>query len=150
MTQPATATTGTEPTGQIAGWPAYTATADGPSTFWDLAEATAGTSDRWRDLWQANTGRTQPDGSVLDTSAVVLQPGWTVLVPQLPDGGTVDSTGVETDAGRPTPADTTVTSGRETPSPGSPRTTASTTGSASGPKTRAGSKPEATGSPTRI
>ena len=81
---PLTRPAATDRADPAAAWPAYTVTADGPATFWDLAETTLGSGDRWRDLWHANQGRVQPDGTVLD-SAAALRPGWTVLVPKLPN-----------------------------------------------------------------
>lgn len=56
-------------------------TGDGARTWWDLAVAHLGDGAGWRDIWDLNRGRVQPDGTVLATERVVLQPGWTVLVP---------------------------------------------------------------------
>ena len=50
-------------------------------TWWDLAVNHLGDGAAWRDLWELNQGRIQPDGTVLTSERVVLQPGWTVLVP---------------------------------------------------------------------
>ena len=56
-------------------------TGDGARTWWDLAATHLGDGTAWRDLWDLNQGRVQADGTVLTTERVVLQPGWTVLVP---------------------------------------------------------------------
>ena len=53
----------------------------GARTWWDLALAHLGDGAGWRDIWDLNRGRVQPDGTVLATERVVLQPGWTVVVP---------------------------------------------------------------------
>ena len=52
----------------------------GPATLWDIAEAHLGSGERWRDIWQLNDGRKQPDGAVMKSPRRLL-PGWTVLVP---------------------------------------------------------------------
>ena len=56
-------------------------TESGARTWWDLAVTHLGDGTAWRDLWDLNQGRVQADGTVLTTERVVLQPGWTVLVP---------------------------------------------------------------------
>ena len=56
-------------------------TESGARTWWDLAATHLGDGTAWRDLWDLNQGRVQADGTVLTTERVVLQPGWTVLVP---------------------------------------------------------------------
>lgn len=53
---------------------------DGPATYWDLAEARLGSGERWQEIWHLNEGRRQADGTVM-TSARLLLPGWTVLLP---------------------------------------------------------------------
>lgn len=58
----------------------YMIRADGPSTFWDLAEHFLGNGQRWRDIWQLNEGRHQTDGTEM-TSPGPLRPGWTVVLP---------------------------------------------------------------------
>ena len=79
-------------------------TAGGARTWWDLAATHLGDGTGWRALWDLNQGRVQADGTVLTTERVVLQPGWTVLVPATPDDTTgaavaaasaVDDRGVE-------------------------------------------------------
>lgn len=58
----------------------YTIRADGPGTFWDLAEHFLGDGQRWPEIWQRNDGRHQADGTVM-TSPGLLRPGWTVALP---------------------------------------------------------------------
>ncbi|GLY19932.1 hypothetical protein Kisp01_69460 [Kineosporia sp. NBRC 101677] len=58
-----------------------TVAASGPSaSLWGLAEHYLGDGMRWRDIWQLNAGREQPDGSSMQSPDVLI-PGWTVLVP---------------------------------------------------------------------
>jgi nucleoid-associated protein YgaU len=56
-------------------------TDDGARTWWDLAHTHLGDGAGWRDIWDLNRARVQPDGTVLATERVVLQPGWIVAVP---------------------------------------------------------------------
>jgi LysM repeat protein len=58
-----------------------TLTADGPHTWWDLAAAYLGDGTQWRQLWDLNVGRPQPDGSTLHSSTAPLRAGWTVTLP---------------------------------------------------------------------
>lgn len=60
--------------------PTYTIRADGPGTYWDLAEHFLGDGQRWPEIWHLNGGRRQVDGAVM-TSPGLLRPGWTVLLP---------------------------------------------------------------------
>ena len=52
----------------------------GPDTYWDIAEARLGGGEHWRQIWDLNRGRTQPDGEVMNNPGL-LKPGWTVLLP---------------------------------------------------------------------
>ena len=63
-----------------------TVTAEGPRTWWDLAVTHLGDGAQWRQLWDLNAGRVQPDGTTLQSSTATLRAGWTVL---LPAGATV-------------------------------------------------------------
>jgi nucleoid-associated protein YgaU len=58
-----------------------TLTGDGARTWWDLADEHLGDGAAWRELWTLNQGRAQGDGTVLTTERTVLQPGWTVGIP---------------------------------------------------------------------
>jgi LysM repeat protein len=49
-------------------------------TLWDIAQHTLGDPMRWRDIFDLNQGRAQPDGSVL-TDAGILQAGWILQLP---------------------------------------------------------------------
>ena len=55
-------------------------------TWWDLASAHLGDGAAWRELWDLNQGRVQADGTVLTTERTVLQPGWTVVIPDTTAG----------------------------------------------------------------
>lgn len=54
--------------------------AGGPATYWDLATTFLGSGEHWEQIWHLNEGRTQADGSVMD-SPNLLRPGWIVLLP---------------------------------------------------------------------
>ena len=60
--------------------PTYTIRADGPGTYWDLAERFLGDGQRWPEIWHLNDGRRQDNGAVM-TSPGLLRPGWTVVLP---------------------------------------------------------------------
>lgn len=76
----------------------HTVTADGPATYWDLAETYLGDGQRWSEIWHLNEGRHQSDGSVM-TSPGLLRTGWKVLIPA----------GPSSEAENPSPAADTVT-----------------------------------------
>src|SRR6478735_1138313 len=63
-----------------------TLTGDGARTWWDLAVTHIGDGAAWRELWELNQGRVQADGTVLATERTVLQPGWTVVIPDTTAG----------------------------------------------------------------
>jgi len=52
----------------------------GMRSYWSLAEHYLGNGQRWQEIWQLNQGRTQADGSVMDTPRQ-LHRGWIVLIP---------------------------------------------------------------------
>lgn len=52
----------------------------GMRSYWALSEHYYGDPYRWPDIWHANEGHTQQDGSVM-SSAHLLRRGWTVLIP---------------------------------------------------------------------
>jgi DNA-binding SARP family transcriptional activator len=58
----------------------YVVRHDGPGTYWDLAETYLGNGQRWPEIWHLNRGRHQDDGAVM-SSAGLLRPSWTVLIP---------------------------------------------------------------------
>ena len=64
-----------------------TLTSGAARTWWDLAVTHLGDGAAWRDLWDLNHGRVQADGTVLTSERVVLQPGWTILIPDTTAGG---------------------------------------------------------------
>lgn len=58
-----------------------TLTVDGPRTWWDLAATHLGDGAQWRQLWDLNVGRVQPDGTAVQSSTAPLRAGWTVQLP---------------------------------------------------------------------
>jgi nucleoid-associated protein YgaU/DNA-binding SARP family transcriptional activator len=50
-------------------------------TYWGLAERALGDGFRWREIRDFNVGRRMPDGSTVDTSSNVPQPGWVLALP---------------------------------------------------------------------
>jgi DNA-binding SARP family transcriptional activator/nucleoid-associated protein YgaU len=48
---------------------------------WSLAETHLGDGMRWRELWELNASRAQPDGRTWATPDVAIQPGWELAVP---------------------------------------------------------------------
>ena len=59
-------------------------------TAWSLATDHLGDGARWREIWEANRTRTQPDGAVWADEDQPVEAGWTLVMP-----------GVEGDGGRP-------------------------------------------------
>jgi nucleoid-associated protein YgaU len=49
-------------------------------TLWDLAEELTGDGKNWRQAWEANRGRTEPDGATF-TDPSLIRPGWTLSIP---------------------------------------------------------------------
>jgi DNA-binding SARP family transcriptional activator/nucleoid-associated protein YgaU len=48
---------------------------------WSLASAHLGDGARWREIWEVNRSRAQPDGSVWLDPEQSIQPGWQLLLP---------------------------------------------------------------------
>ncbi|MHB2023181.1 MAG: LysM peptidoglycan-binding domain-containing protein [Mycobacteriales bacterium] len=48
--------------------------------LWDIAERHLGDGQRWREIYNLNEGRLQPDGGRL-TRASLIRPGWVLLMP---------------------------------------------------------------------
>ena len=62
-------------------------------SLWDIAERHLGDGRRYREIYELNRGRPQPDGSEL-TRASLIQPGWVLLLPDDATGpGVRDVTG---------------------------------------------------------
>ncbi|HET7486529.1 MAG TPA: hypothetical protein VFJ85_01275 [Acidimicrobiales bacterium] len=61
--------------------------------LWTIAERHLDDGRRWREIWELNRGRPQPDGDVLE-KADVIRPGWRLTLP-------ADATGLPTQ--RPAP-----------------------------------------------
>jgi nucleoid-associated protein YgaU/DNA-binding SARP family transcriptional activator len=49
-------------------------------TLWDIADATLGDPTRWREIYQLNKNRPQPEGGKLTDAALIL-PGWELRLP---------------------------------------------------------------------
>ncbi len=49
-------------------------------SLWDIADRYLGSGIRYRELFELNQGRTQPDGSKL-TLESLIRPGWTLIMP---------------------------------------------------------------------
>ena len=69
--------------------------ADGPGTFWDLADHFLGDGQRWPEIWHLNDGRHQAGGAVM-TSPGLLRHGWTVILPIDVHNSAMQANGVPT------------------------------------------------------
>ncbi|WP_138757696.1 LysM peptidoglycan-binding domain-containing protein [Modestobacter altitudinis] len=49
-------------------------------TLWSIAEDVSGDGENWREVWQANRGRGEPDGAVF-TDPALIRPGWELSIP---------------------------------------------------------------------
>ncbi len=59
-------------------------------TFWSLAESMLGDGVRWREIRDANLGRTMADGTTVSSTTEVVRPGWAIVLPPgavVPDPG---------------------------------------------------------------
>jgi DNA-binding SARP family transcriptional activator/nucleoid-associated protein YgaU len=68
--------------------PAPTITVSRGDSPWALAESHLGDGMRWRELWEANRTRSQPDGGVWANPDDAIRPGWELVLPGA-DGSTV-------------------------------------------------------------
>jgi len=50
-------------------------------TAWSLAESHLGDGARWREIWEANHTRPQPDGTTWADADEPVRPGWTLRMP---------------------------------------------------------------------
>lgn len=50
-------------------------------TFWSIAETTMGDGLRWREIREANVGRTMADGTTITSSSAELAGGWELQLP---------------------------------------------------------------------
>ncbi len=57
-------------------------------TAWSLAADHLGDGARWREIWEANRTRTQPDGAVWSDEDQAVEAGWTLLIPDAEGAGT--------------------------------------------------------------
>jgi DNA-binding SARP family transcriptional activator len=53
-------------------------------SYWAIAERTLGDGFRWREIRDANVGRTMPDGHVIAPGSDLVRPGWSLEVPVTP------------------------------------------------------------------
>src|ERR1700710_786931 len=77
-------------------------------SLWDISERYLGSGIRYREVFELNQGRLQPDGSKL-TLESLIRPGWTLVLPADARGaGLIEITpqlsGAEPAAGVTTPA----------------------------------------------
>ncbi|WP_299519477.1 LysM peptidoglycan-binding domain-containing protein [uncultured Serinicoccus sp.] len=72
-------------------------------TLWDIADRTLGDPYRYKELYQLNQGRTQPDGRKLQ-EADLIQPGWQLVMPADATGPDITSVRTQAPAAAPTPA----------------------------------------------
>ena len=136
-------------------------------SLWEIAEAHLGDGRRYREIFELNAGRPQPDGSRL-TIASLIRPGWVLVMPHDAHGPGIQEITVghhpPTHAGpagpaprhqrpSPPPHRHQLTPGRPTTAPPRPRPSARPAGEAAGPPvpgtpvpTRPGA-PGASGSP---
>ncbi|QCX28292.1 bacterial transcriptional activator domain-containing protein [Nocardioides jishulii] len=49
--------------------------------LWDIAERTMGDGRRWKEIYELNKGRVQPDGKQLVLGRLI-QPGWVLIMPE--------------------------------------------------------------------
>ena len=84
--------------------------------LWDIAARFLGSGECWREIYDLNAGKPQPDGLTL-TDPGLIYPGWVLLLPAVPDrqGGT-------TSGGHPQPSRPSARPqpGRRTPRPAAP------------------------------
>jgi len=50
-------------------------------SWWAIAEREVGDGQRWRELRDANVGRTMRDGTTITSDSILIRPGWEVLIP---------------------------------------------------------------------
>jgi DNA-binding SARP family transcriptional activator len=96
--QPASEATTVTPTPAPASLPVYVVRPR--DDLWSIAQRHLGDPYRWRDIWEHNQGRRQPDGAVF-TDPDLIRPGWTLRLP-------ADATGLSAPA-RPGPPQTSQT-----------------------------------------
>jgi nucleoid-associated protein YgaU len=75
---PSDGTSGTAPAEERTGGPQYEV--QPRDTLWRIAEKTLGDPLRWREIYELNSGREQPDGERL-TEAALLRTGWLLELP---------------------------------------------------------------------
>lgn len=59
-------------------------------SYWEIAERILGDGFRWREIRDANLGRTMPDGHVITTSSELLVAGWELQIPATATTATAD------------------------------------------------------------
>jgi DNA-binding SARP family transcriptional activator len=68
----------------LATTPTTTVTVERHDSYWAIAERTLGDGFRWREIRDANVGRTMPDGHVVAHGSDLVRPGWVLVVPASP------------------------------------------------------------------
>ena len=72
-------------------------------TLWDIADRTMGDPYRYKELYQLNKDRVQPDGRKLQ-EADLIQPGWQLVMPSDATGPDITSVRTQAPAAAPTPS----------------------------------------------
>jgi DNA-binding SARP family transcriptional activator len=110
-------------------------------SLWDIAERFLGDGQRWREIYELNKSREQPDGRAL-TRPELIRPGWTLYLPTdatgLPAGDA--EVGGSTEPAPPHDADPSPAESGAGPSPAARPTEADAPG---GPQASAPSHPQA-------
>jgi DNA-binding SARP family transcriptional activator/nucleoid-associated protein YgaU len=69
-------------TGQpVPSQPGTTVTVQRGDSPWSLAATHLGDGARWREIWELNQDRTQPDGEVWANPETIIRPGWQLALP---------------------------------------------------------------------
>ncbi|HEY8543988.1 MAG TPA: LysM peptidoglycan-binding domain-containing protein, partial [Acidimicrobiales bacterium] len=58
-----------------------TITVERGDTSWSLAEEHLGDGLRWREIWELNQHRVQPDGETWANASAPVRPGWVLVIP---------------------------------------------------------------------
>jgi nucleoid-associated protein YgaU len=94
-------------------------------TLWDLAEELTGDGENWRQAWEVNRGRTEPDGATF-TDPSLIRPGWTLSIPNPVGVNQPEPSPPTSTPSEPAPMPEPTTPSADAPTPPAP-TTATTT-----------------------
>lgn len=104
-------------------------------TLWDLAQTHLGDPLRWREIYEMNRGRLQPDGRRLE-DAGLLRPNWRLMLPAAVPAAAAPIAPAPTPGGIDAPVEAIHAADAAT-SPAPPETTVAPTGAASASSTTA-------------